>query len=926
MPKTHRLLATFLLVLTLMFSQWQFDFVPNVKSNPSWLSGWDYRKSHVINSATGAGTNYQVKITCHYGSGSDSGGAVYLSSHSRTDFGDVRFTDNDETTPLDYWMESKTDSNNAVFWVEVADDLSSSAVTIYVYYGKSDASTTSNGATTFIFWDDFEDTDFSEYTVYNSVSRSNTHVKHGSYAAKTLNGLDYLKQDGSMGLVNIALGLWIYDGGGSDSGSVLLVYDGSSQGVALQDFYSSTHYVKRVDGTFSATSIAQSTGWHKLEVRMVANVVKGIIDGNLITLGTDFAHLDQVFIGNPYSDQADSGWFDAFYRRKYVDPEPSHGSWGSEETEGAAESNSVELKTPNNAATETSWSVDFVFNATFYQTIQNASLHIENTTVVPTAISWSTNHWNTSAVDNKTDETIAYSFSGNGEGSYKWNVEVFNSTHGVYASSNRTLTVDVPPRYQNVDSNSTSIAPNGTILLYAQGYDGVGLDYAVLATNETGSWCNYSKSNLVSSFTQDSQMSFAGTYAQGVACNGTFVWTTTNNLLCRYDMAGNQLATNTAPHTDGTDMTQVNSILYLDGNLYVGSNNAYNTPRQGYIKVFSASTLVYIEEHYVGAYYCEGCSYHDEYFWTVGDHYDNSTGEPSKTQQYNTSWNLIATHNLTYASTGVYGGSAGYQGNTWIGDYYYCNIHGTATFPSPVTCDVYYWNGTGFEEAARLTTPNDYCHQGVYYEPTSDYMWWAERHSSTSRYATNSSITYGSGYDYHGSPIDLNNVADTWAWGNFTWCNTTITSGTTIQWRIYYNDTYGNWNGTSIQSFQVGTWEITINTATHSWTITAGQTDILINESTISITVSALANFDIQVKGSGALTNGSNTIALSNVKVNYTGAAISLTTSYQNVPGLTDQTLGTDIDLTFQLWLTCPSPQPVGDYTYTLTVKVKEHS
>jgi len=36
----------------------------------SWLSGWDYRKSHVINPATNAGTGYQISLTVHYGSGS----------------------------------------------------------------------------------------------------------------------------------------------------------------------------------------------------------------------------------------------------------------------------------------------------------------------------------------------------------------------------------------------------------------------------------------------------------------------------------------------------------------------------------------------------------------------------------------------------------------------------------------------------------------------------------------------------------------------------------------------------------------------------------------------------------------------------------------------------------------------------------------
>lgn len=121
-----------------------------------WLENWLYRKSHVVEPSAGAGTKYQIKIIAHYGSGVDSGGDVYLSGKCRTDFGDVRFTDDDGTTLLDYWIEEKVDGNYAVFWVEVADDLSINPATIYVYYGKSDATTTSNGTNTFIAWDDFD--------------------------------------------------------------------------------------------------------------------------------------------------------------------------------------------------------------------------------------------------------------------------------------------------------------------------------------------------------------------------------------------------------------------------------------------------------------------------------------------------------------------------------------------------------------------------------------------------------------------------------------------------------------------------------------------------------------------------------------------------------------------------------------------------
>ena len=116
-----------------------------VEAGTGWLEGWQYRKSHVINPASGAGTNYPIKIVVHYGSGTDSGENVYLNSHCRADFGDIRFTASDGETLLDYWIEEKVDSDYAVFWVEIADNLSSSSVTIYIYYGKSDATTTSDG-------------------------------------------------------------------------------------------------------------------------------------------------------------------------------------------------------------------------------------------------------------------------------------------------------------------------------------------------------------------------------------------------------------------------------------------------------------------------------------------------------------------------------------------------------------------------------------------------------------------------------------------------------------------------------------------------------------------------------------------------------------------------------------------------------------
>ena len=83
---------------------------------------------------------------------------ISLEGHAQTDFDDVRFTDDDEITQLDYWRADVTDGRYSRFWVEVADDLDSNQV-IYVYYGNSTVSTTSNGTATFPVFDDFNRAD-----------------------------------------------------------------------------------------------------------------------------------------------------------------------------------------------------------------------------------------------------------------------------------------------------------------------------------------------------------------------------------------------------------------------------------------------------------------------------------------------------------------------------------------------------------------------------------------------------------------------------------------------------------------------------------------------------------------------------------------------------------------------------------------------
>ena len=136
-----------------------------LSSGESWLTNFDYRKEITITGSIDEDlTNYQLGFKLYYGSGVDGTesvdgqtmGKIYLNSHSQIDFEDIRFTINDGETELDYWIQEYTASTTAIFWVEIdsiPDD--PDITTIYIYYGSSTVSTSSNGDNTFLFFDDF---------------------------------------------------------------------------------------------------------------------------------------------------------------------------------------------------------------------------------------------------------------------------------------------------------------------------------------------------------------------------------------------------------------------------------------------------------------------------------------------------------------------------------------------------------------------------------------------------------------------------------------------------------------------------------------------------------------------------------------------------------------------------------------------------
>ncbi len=140
----------------------------------TFLSGWGRRKSKVVSGSTaGAQTNFQMQLTVYKSAGVDTNTEVYLGTNVRDDFGDVRFTDTDGTSLLDYWIESYTSGVSAVIWIEIDSiPISPGSNTIYIYYDNPAVTTTSNPTTTFLFFDDFDGSsiDLTKWTKIGTVN------------------------------------------------------------------------------------------------------------------------------------------------------------------------------------------------------------------------------------------------------------------------------------------------------------------------------------------------------------------------------------------------------------------------------------------------------------------------------------------------------------------------------------------------------------------------------------------------------------------------------------------------------------------------------------------------------------------------------------------------------------------------------------
>ena len=154
------------------------DYV-DVKLNTSIESGVHILPVYIENQLSEQLLNYQVKIAIDDSS---------ILSKMQSDGSDIRIFDrlvsdpyNDTTGKLPYWIEKEPSTGELVLWTKLSLNANENK-TVYIYFNNSGVTSESNGSAVFMFFDDFNDGDVSDW-----------YAKRVSLTATTLDGRSVLR-------------------------------------------------------------------------------------------------------------------------------------------------------------------------------------------------------------------------------------------------------------------------------------------------------------------------------------------------------------------------------------------------------------------------------------------------------------------------------------------------------------------------------------------------------------------------------------------------------------------------------------------------------------------------------------------------------------------------------------------------------------
>lgn len=133
------------LILALALASLTFLSSHMVRSENSWLNGWQYRRPIILVSPKTL-LDHQIRIVIDTSS-------LIAAGKMNNNCSDLRITLSDGVTEIPYWIESGCNTNHTVIWIRVPEIMSGKTI-LYMYYGNPSAKSKSNPKQVFLYYAD----------------------------------------------------------------------------------------------------------------------------------------------------------------------------------------------------------------------------------------------------------------------------------------------------------------------------------------------------------------------------------------------------------------------------------------------------------------------------------------------------------------------------------------------------------------------------------------------------------------------------------------------------------------------------------------------------------------------------------------------------------------------------------------------------
>jgi len=433
-----------------------------------WNSNWMYKQEVKITENEGDTLyNYQVRLNVSY------------DGNMSSDFSDLRFLDDSESTELDYWIEDYTPSSSALVWVEFDEIPASSTTTFYMYYNNSGATTTSNGFDTFIFFDDFEipNNDVNEtYWEFQTSEPSNS-VSDSKYIST-----DTASDQQLCSLIDIPSHTsthFITNASGSRGGDFgIYSYDGS---------YSTDFIMFQDDsGNFIVFTRDESGNSGNVDFAITENQYSRITIKRISDNNQSYCQDGNCLINETYNINAekicarDKVQFDSIFVSNTTQNEPTY-TFGSISYSNIEPTIALNIPTNNTASTNNT----ITFNCSAIDDIEvtNITLYINEN------VNYSKTFSSTNDTSIKIDRTL-------NEGSYNWTCKAYDNLDAEGTTDTWFFKIDTQsPTYTLYSPSQNQHNITDTLPINIE------LNYSVSDSNLDSCWYNTSDNSSITIFT-----------------------------------------------------------------------------------------------------------------------------------------------------------------------------------------------------------------------------------------------------------------------------------------------------------------------------------------------------------------------------------------------------------------------------------------